>query len=182
MPRTDIRFYAARWMEDGEGTWLCLRTPSARSVCEGIEAGKPYDAAIKPHRDKRSLDANAYAWVLMGRLSEALRVPPDAVYKNLIKDVGGNYEVFCAQDKAVEKFCSAWESNGCGWLTDTMPSRIEGCTNIRLFYGSSTYDTAQMSRLIDLIVEECRAQGIETMTPEELSGLEGYRDEQHIAN
>ena len=40
-----------------------------------------------------------------------------------------------------------------------------------LYYGSSTYDSAQMSRLIDLVVQECQAQGIETKTPEELALL-----------
>lgn len=40
-----------------------------------------------------------------------------------------------------------------------------------LYYGSSTYDTAQMSRLINIIVEECKAQGIETRTPDEISKL-----------
>lgn len=42
-----------------------------------------------------------------------------------------------------------------------------------LYYGSSTYDMAQMSRLINLIVEDCKAQGIETMTPYELDALIG---------
>ena len=51
------------------------------------------------------------------------------------------------------------------------PSKIKGYTNTRCFYGSSVYDTAQMSRLIALIVEECKAAGVETMTPEELERL-----------
>ena len=37
--------------------------------------------------------------------------------------------------------------------------------------GSSDYDTAQMSRLIEIIIQECKAQGIETMTPRELDAL-----------
>lgn len=43
-----------------------------------------------------------------------------------------------------------------------------------LYYGSSTYDGAQMARLIDNIVQDCKAVGIETMTPDELARLEGY--------
>ena len=39
------------------------------------------------------------------------------------------------------------------------------------YYGSSEYDTAQMSRLIELIIAECREQGIETKTPAELAAL-----------
>ena len=55
--------------------------------------------------------------------------------------------------------------------SETSPSKIDGCTNVILYYGSSEYDTRQMSRLINLIVEDCKIQGIETMTPDELSAL-----------
>lgn len=61
--------------------------------------------------------------------------------------------------------------NGIGWTTDTFPSKIDGCTNVVLYYGSSTYDKAQMQRLTELIVNECEAQGIETRTPDELANL-----------
>jgi hypothetical protein len=75
------------------------------------------------------------------------------------------------QDKAVQKLRDGWERNGLGWQTDTYPSKIPGCTNVVLYYGSSAYDTAQMARLIDLIVYECKLQGIETLTPQELDAM-----------
>ena len=50
-------------------------------------------------------------------------------------------------------------------------SKIEGYVNIRFFWGSSKYDTANMSRLIDGIISECKEQGIETLPPEELERL-----------
>lgn len=52
-----------------------------------------------------------------------------------------------------------------------MPSKLQGCVNVVLYFGSSTYDTAQMSRLIDLCVQDCKQVGIETMTPAELEAL-----------
>ena len=50
-------------------------------------------------------------------------------------------------------------------------SKLEGYVNVISYYGSSEYDTAQMSRLIDLLIAECREQGIETKTPAELAAL-----------
>lgn len=44
---------------------------------------------------------------------------------------------------------------------------------MRFFYGSSSYDTKEMARLIDEVVEECKAQGIETMSKNELDNLIG---------
>lgn len=128
---------------------------------------------IGRYKKKRSLDANAYAWVLISRLAEKLNIPKTDIYRRLIKEIGGNSDTVCVQEKAVQSLCDGWERNGIGWQTDTMPSKIEGCTNVVLYYGSSTYDTAQMSRLINNIVEECRLQGIETKSKEELDSLLG---------
>ena len=75
------------------------------------------------------------------------------------------------QDKAVDTLVKGWEHNGLGWCAETFPSKLKGCTNVILYYGSSEYDTAQMSRLIDLVVNDCKEQGIETMTPEQLENM-----------
>lgn len=98
-----------------------------------------------------------------------------------IREIGGNSATVCVADKAVEKLRAGWEGNGLGWITDTMESKLPGCTNVILYYGSSTYDTDQMSRLIELIAQECKQQGIETATPMELAALmEGWH-EKHTA-
>jgi hypothetical protein len=77
----------------------------------------------------------------------------------------------CVRDKAVQKVRECWERNGLGWQTETMPSKIDGCTNVILYYGSSTYDIAQMSRLISIIQDECRQQNIEVKSKEEVDSL-----------
>lgn len=144
---------------------------SALQMVDELKSAEKLSIKIGKHRKKRSLDANAYCFVLIGKLAEKLGLTKEEVYRAAIKEIGGNYEIVCVQNKAVESLCDGWERNGLGWQTDTMPSKIEGCTNVLLYYGSSTYDTAQMSRLIDNIVEECKEQGIETKNPDELHSL-----------
>ena len=61
--------------------------------------------------------------------------------------------------------------NGIGWQTERFPSKLPGCVNVILYYGSSTYDSAQMSVLIDRIVEECKLQNIPTATPDEIENM-----------
>ncbi len=129
------------------------------------------DVTVKKHRERRSLDANAYAWVLMDKLAEATAVPKSDVYRREVKDVGGNTETVCVREIAVQKLCEGWQKNGIGWQTDVMSSKIDGCKNVVLYYGSSTFDTKQMSRLIDNIVQDCKALGIETLTPQQLDAL-----------
>lgn len=167
-----IRFDAARWSEDSSGFWLSLRTTdrsTAVSLCESVKS--QHIAEIKQPKKKRSLDANAYMWVLLDKLATTLRIEKTEIYKRLVKEIGGASEVVCVKNEAVEKLCEGWRHNGIGWQTDTFPSKLEGCTNVVLYYGSSTYDTAQMSRLVDLVVQECKQHGIETLTPSELTGM-----------
>lgn len=129
---------------------------------------------IKKYRPRRSLDANAYAWVLIDKLASRLRLPKVEVYRDLIKSIPGVSQTVCIKTDAVDALVSGWGHNGLGWTCDTYPSKIKGCTNVILYYGSSTYDSKQMSDLIDLLVEDCIAQGIETATPDELAK---YKDE-----
>lgn len=126
---------------------------------------------VKPYRERRSLDANAYFFVLADKLATKLGVTKEEIYRNAIKEIGGVSETVCVKNQAVERLCEGWRKNGLGWQTDTFPSKLEGCTNVILYYGSSTYDTAQMSRLIENIVQDCQAVGIETRTPDEIANL-----------
>lgn len=169
----DLQADAFRWMEDSGGTWLCLRTTrrEAMQVCSEAKPDTTYNVKVTQERKKRSLDANSYCWVLLDKLAEKLRKPKTEIYREYIREIGGNSEPVCVREKAVQKLCDSWARNGLGWLTDQMPSKLDGCVNVILYYGSSTYDTAQMARLIDMIVEDCKLQGIETLPPDRLALL-----------
>ena len=75
------------------------------------------------------------------------------------------------QNKAVESFCKAWQGNGLGWITEELPSKLDGCTNVMVYYGSSTYDSRQMSKLIDCAIVDCQEYGIEYLTPAEIAKM-----------
>lgn len=129
-----------------------------------------YDLEVKEHRKKRSLDANAYAWVLINKIADALRITPKEIYRQAIQNVGGNYEILPVKEEAAEHFKQVWEAQGLGWpCVDMGKSKIDGYRNLRAYYGSSTYDTRQMSQLIDNLVQDCKALDIETLTPDKLA-------------
>ena len=143
-----------------------------RELCDKLKDAQ-IDIEIKKHRQRRSLDANSYAWVLIGKIAEVMHVDRAEVYREAIRAIGGTSTIVCVPDKAVETLLEGWKSKGMGWQTETMPSKIKGCTNVVLYYGSSTYDTRQMSLLIDHLVQDAKALGIETMTPRELEAMLG---------
>ena len=135
---------------------------------------KLYDLEVKEHRKKRSLDANAYAWVLINKIADALRITPKEIYRQAIQNVGGNYEILPVKEEAAEHFKQVWEAHGLGWpCVDMGKSKIDGYRNLRAYYGSSTYSTTQMAQLIDILLQDCRALDIEVKSPEEIASIMG---------
>ena len=132
---------------------------------------------IKPFRARRSLDANAYAWVLIDKIAENQGVSKEEVYRESIKNIGGNSEIVCVKNEAVERLCEGWKRNGIGWQTDTFPSKIDNCTNVILYYGSSVYDTKQMSLLLENLIQDCKALGIQTESPNAIEKMKSLWNE-----
>lgn len=146
-------------------------TQTLFQIYDDLKASEKLTVKIGKFKQKRSLDANAYCWVLISRLAEKLNIPKTDIYRAAIREIGGNSDTVCIQDKAVASLRDGWERNGIGWLTETMPSKLDGCTNVVLYYGSSTYDSSQMARLITIIQDECRQQNIEVKSKEEVDSL-----------
>lgn len=157
---------AAEWSA-GKLT-LTTSDPEALRFAIGFEEG---DYTLSKAKKQRTREANAYAWVLIDKIAAVMRLSKEEVYRNAIRDIGGNSEIVCVQEKAYEKLRRCWVKNGIGWQVEEMPSKITGCVNAILYYGSSAYDTQQMSILIDRLVQDAKALGIETMPPDKLNGL-----------
>lgn len=159
-----------------EGGWLMVK-PEREDLGKAMSIVRKhkdrlYDLEVKEHRKKRSLDSNAYAWTLINKIADALRITPKEVYRQAIQNVGGNYEVIPIKAEAADHFKQVWEAQGLGWpCVDMGKSKLDGYRNLRAYYGSSTYDTRQMSQLIDNLVQDCKALDIETMTPDKLALL-----------
>lgn len=86
------------------------------------DQAKQYE--VKEYKQKRSLDSNAYAWVLIGKIQDKLHIPKEEIYRDLIRNIG-SYEIVPVKNEAVEKFRQAWSKNGLGWITETTKSKLE---------------------------------------------------------
>lgn len=170
-----VRYTKAAIAVDGEGTWMSLLILPAdaqkarRSVLE--QRAVTYTAELKEYREKRSTDANSYLWVLLDELANALGERKENLYLRYVK-VCGPFRDFCLAIEEAKTFRTAWEMLGTGWPTEQVDYSEDGeRLIIRAYYGSSTYNTKQMSRLIDSVVEDCRALGIETLPPDKLAAM-----------
>lgn len=143
----------------------------------GLKDAGLLDIRIKKHRKKRSLDANAYFHVLVGKLAEAMRISRPYC-KNLL--IGRYGQPFLVDEdemtEAVVKTNIPVDKMLENEMVHCMPcgSKMEDGVEVvyyRVLRGSSTYDTREMSILIDGTVTECKDVGIETLPPEELKRL-----------
>ena len=157
-----------------DGDWiLSISTPTDPREMFDQLSDKQVNVEIKQYRNRRSLDANGFCWVIIDKIAEKTGLSKSEVYRQAIKEIGGVSTVVCVKNDAVERLREGWQKNGLGWQTDTMPSRLNDCTNVILYYGSSVYDTKQMSQLIDSLVQEAEGLGIPTISDEEAERLLG---------
>ena len=131
-----------------------------------------YEITIQKRNEKRSLRSNNYMWALLGKLAVKLRTSSIELYKHFVREFG-HYEVFQLREEAIKGFSAAWSHNGIAWFVEDIDQcrGLEGFRIVHVYYGSRTYDTKQMSRLIEEVVYECKEQGIETLTPAEIQQM-----------
>lgn len=146
-------------------------------------AKQSFELKIAKWREKRSEDANAYMWQLLEKIAVALSVDRTIytsldIYRRAIREVGVFKDVK-VDNNAANTLRYSWSLNGKGYLSDLI-EKGEEFSAIRLYYGSSCYNTKQMSRLIDWVVEEADALGIETRTPEEIAQLKSLWEVQQV--
>ena len=125
---------------------------------------------IKEYRESRSLNANSYCWVLLGKIANEIGSTKEEIYRDYIKHKG-IYKIITMTSEAVPTFKKVWQDRGLGWLCDTSETKIAGLTDVIAYYGTSSYNTKQMANFIDYVVQECLSLGIETKSKEELDSL-----------
>ena len=159
---------------------LIIHCPNPWELRQAMQAlEKPGTYEIQPAKKTRSTEANAYMWALCAEIAEATRMDKDDVYRNAIRR-SGIYRDFPPLDPgSASTLRTAWEKLGTGWITEQVDYGMDGETVIiRCYYGSSTYNTKQMSRLIDDLAQDARDLGLETYEDEKIrTMMEEYERE-----
>lgn len=171
-----MRILSAKIIPYGSKKLLGLEVPISQmhEWLERYDGKFPNEFDVKMHRNKRSKDANAYMWQLADKIAIEIGITKEEVYRSHIKEVGVFTDVQIMAS-ALQSLKQGWKHNGIGWFADTIqiiPNQVvENMAIVRLYYGSSTYDTKQMARLIDNMVQEAKQLNIETLTPDELERM-----------
>lgn len=135
------------------------------------------DIEIKVHREKRSTRANALCWELCSQIGRALTppIPKEEVYRQAIKDVGVFIQV-CIRKGDYPAFDRQWQGRGTGWFTEITDTHdYMDVVDVMAYCGSSTYDTKEMSTLIDYLVDQ--AEQMELQIAYDLREIEQIKED-----
>jgi hypothetical protein len=120
---------------------------------------------VKQYRAKRSLNANAYAWKLIGEIADVLRTSKDEVYMEVLRRYGQSELVSVQAYIPLGQYVKYCEEAGESMLNGKL------FKHYRVYKGSSEMDTREMSILIDGIVSEAKGLGIQTETPDQIENM-----------
>lgn len=120
---------------------------------------------VKEYKEKRSLNANAYLWALIGQIADNLRLSKEEVYIRMLRDYGQSEIVSVRADIDVTGYFKYFEKFGNGTVNG------KEFIHYKVYKGSSEFDTREMSIFIDGVVQEAKNLGIETLDELQLKGL-----------
>lgn len=155
------------------GEWVCSFTTreDPGTIWDDMKE-EPVRIEIKKASKHRSLSANNYAWVLIDQIAAKTGIPESEVYRNAIREIGGVSDYYGMKEAAYEGFCEIWTKGHLGRQVEIIPGSAKpGWINVRAYKGSSDFDSAQMARLIDSLIQEAEAQGIGTVPEKEVERM-----------
>ena len=158
-------------MRGRDGDWI-ISISTKSDVREEYDklSGQDIKVDIKKYYKKRTKTANDFCWALCTDIGNALSppIPKEEVYRNAIRDVGV-YSTVLLKEEEVEIFKRNWSSKGDGWFVNVIDDskKNPGCKVVFAYYGTSTYDSAEMGRVLEYLVQDAREMGLSIPTNKE---------------
>ena len=124
-----------------------------------------WDIKVEKHRNKRSLDANAYSWVLQTEIANVLRISKEEVHFDMLKNYGQRDFMSMLSSVDINNYYSYYEEMG------TFTQNGKEFKSYMVYKGTHNYDSKEISIFIDGIVQEARQLDIETLEDREINEL-----------
>ena len=127
----------------------------------------------KKYIKKRTTNANNYFWKILQELCDLAEIDTVEEYKRRVKELG-IFRRFKIEKDNVKTFEKMWTAQGIAWFWEIFDTEVIGDTEFKIinaYYGSSSFNSKQMARIIDGVVQDCKVYGIETKPKEEIESL-----------
>jgi len=148
------------------------------SVIKQLETltDRDYIVEIKAYSKKRTHSQNSYLWVLLDQIGKSIGLSKETVYKQYIRDYGV-FEIVPIKSELASEFIRKWESGGLGnYCVDMGEAKLNGYSRIMCYFGSSTYNSEEMKRLLEAVINDCEEMGIATKPLNEILMFENIND------
>lgn len=123
---------------------------------------------VKRYKKKRSLDSNAYLWVLLQKIAEATQSDKWSIYMQMLQRYSREFTFVICKEQAVERLKELYRT--CVDLGEVKVNGTEG-HQIQVYFGSSSFDSKAMAVLLDGVISECKELGIDTLPPKEIERM-----------
>ena len=138
---------------------------AAISCYDDLQPVGKLEITIDKYRERRSLNANNYAWALISKIGDVLRKSKEEVYFEMLKQYGQSEMISVLAHIPIGQYVKYCDEAG----ESTLNGKV--FKHYRVYKGSSEFDTREMSIFIDGIVYEAKQLGIQTKTPDEIANL-----------
>lgn len=125
---------------------------------------------VKEYKPKRSLNQNAYAWELIGKIADKMRLSKEDVYYNMLQHYGQSEIISVRADINIHGYFKYYEEFGSGKVNG------KDFTHYKIYKGSSEFDTYEMTIFLDGIIQEAQQIGIQTLTPTQIAELKSLKE------
>ena len=130
-----------------------------------LELDQTKEYEVKEWKKKRSLDANSYYWVLVGKIADVLRADKDSIHLQMLKQYGQRTPVLLAQEIDARGYFKYYE------YKSTIKKNERLYNEYMVYKGSSEMSSKEMAVLIDGVVYEAQELDINTLTPSQIADL-----------
>ena len=153
------------WVTDKFYLTFEINEKQVASQLDEIKDIEKLSINVEKHKEKRSLNSNAYAWVLLQKIAEAVKSDKWSIYLQCLQRYSGKFTHMIVKENAVEYAKEVFRT-----CVDLGEVTVNGQTGhqLQVYYGSSTFDSKEMSVFLEGIVQECKELGIETMSPDQI--------------
>lgn len=146
-------------------TLLVNEEAAVKNLFDELHETEKLSIKIDKYREKRSLNANNYAWKLLTEIGNVLRSSKDEVYLEMLKRYGQSEIISVLAHIPIGEYVKYCEEAG----ESTLNGKL--FKHYKAYKGSSEFDTREMSIFLDGVVSEAQELGIDTMTPNEIAKL-----------
>lgn len=138
---------------------------SAMNCYDELNGTETLSVKIDKYREKRSLNANAYAWKLLTEIGNVLRISKEDAYFKMLKEYGQSELISVKANIPITEYVKYCEEAGESTLNGTL------FKHYKVYKGSSEFDKREMAIFIDGVVQEATNLGIDVRTPDEIARL-----------